>query len=193
MNDKEKILLYSSNLWSFANGMLGPLLAVFTEKIGGNILDVSWAWSIYLIVTGVCAIFIGKYSDHHNKEKIMISGYALTAIFTFAYVWVQTPIHLFLVQAGLGVALALCNPTWYALYDQYSSAKSSGLTWGLADGEGRILTGIAIVIGGFIAKIFSFETLFVLMGILQVIATLYQMKILKKEVEPTTHIKELDL
>src|SRR3989338_5441751 len=128
MNPKEKILLYSSNLWNFADGMFGPLLAVFTEKIGGNILDVSWAWAIYLIVTGICVIGIGKYSDHHSKEKIMIVGYALTALFTFSYLLVQTPAHLFLVQAGLGLALALCNPTWFALYDQYASPKTIGQT-----------------------------------------------------------------
>ena len=73
----------------------------------------------------------------------MISGYALTALFTFSYLLVQTPIHLFIVQAGLGFALALCNPTWYALYDKYSVQKSAGLTWGPADGETKVLTGIA--------------------------------------------------
>ena len=180
MNHKEKILLYGSNLWNFADGMLGPLLAVFTEKIGGSVLDVSWAWAIYLIVTGIGVILVGKYSDHHSKEKIMIVGYVLTTLFTFGYLLVQTPIHLFIIQAGLGFALALCNPTWYALYDKYSEQKSDGLFWGLADGEAKILTGIAIVIGGFIIKIFSFNTLFIVMGCLQIVATLYQMKILRK-------------
>ncbi|OGH64588.1 MAG: MFS transporter [Candidatus Magasanikbacteria bacterium RIFCSPHIGHO2_01_FULL_41_23] len=180
MNPKEKILLYSSNLWNFADGMFGPLLAVFTEKIGGNILDVSWAWAIYLIVTGSCVILIGKYSDHHSKEKIMILGYALTALFTFGYLLVQSPLHLFIIQALLGIALALCNPTWYALYDQYSTQKSSGMSWGLADGEGKILTGIAIIIGGYIVKTFSFDILFIIMGSIQVCATMYQARILKK-------------
>ena len=109
----------------------------------------------------------------------MIFGYGLTALFTFGYLLVETPFHLFIIQAGLGFALALCNPTWYALYDKYSSQKSAGLAWGLADGEAKILTGIAIIIGGFIAKTFSFETLFIIMGSFQVIATLYQMQILK--------------
>lgn len=180
MNDKEKILLYSSNIWNFASGMFGPLLAVFTERIGGSVLDISWAWAIYLIVTGSFVILIGRYSDHHSKEKIMIGGYALTALFTFGYLLVQTPAHLFAIQAGLGFALALCNPTWYALYDKYSSQKSAGMIWGLADGEAKILTGVAIVIGGFIVNTFSFETLFIVMGILQTAATLYQMKILRK-------------
>ena len=179
MEHKVKILLYSSNLWNFADGMFGPFLAVFTERIGGSILDISWAWATYLIVTGICVILVGRYSDHHNKEKIMISGYMLTTLFTFGYLLVQTPLHLFIIQAGLGFALALCNPTWYALYGKYSSPKSAGLIWGLADGEAKIMTGIAIVIGGFIIKTFSFETLFIIMGSIQILATLYQARILR--------------
>ena len=49
LNKKEKILLYSSNLWSFASGMFGPIFAIFAEKIGGNIRDITAAWAIYLM------------------------------------------------------------------------------------------------------------------------------------------------
>jgi len=179
MNKKEKTLLYGSNIWNFADGMLGPLFAVFAERIGGNILDISWAWATYLIVTGVFVIIIGKYSDRHSKEKIMIAGYALTAVFTFSYLLVQSPAHLFLVQAGLGIALALCNPTWYALYDRNSSNRSGGYIWGLADGEAKIMTGLAIILGGLIVNFFSFEMLFIVMGSVQILATIYQSRILR--------------
>lgn len=43
MNKHERVLLISASLFNFADGMLGPLLAVFTERVGGDILDVSWA------------------------------------------------------------------------------------------------------------------------------------------------------
>lgn len=178
MNSKEKILLYSSNLWNFSEGMFGPLFAIFTQRIGGSILEVTWAWATYLIVTGIFVILIGRYSDHHNKEKMMIAGYALSALFTFGYLLVETPLHLFFVQAGLGFSLALANPTWYALYSKYADKKSPGLVWGLADGESKISIGIAIIIGGFIVNTFSFEILFIVMGTIQVLATLYQATIL---------------
>ena len=181
MRKKEKILLYGSNIWNFADGMFGPLLAVFTDRIGGSLLDVTWAWAIYLIVTGVLVIVIGRYSDYYPKEKIMILGYALTALFTFSYLLVQTPLHLFLVQGGLGVALALTNPTWLALYGKHSRPDASGLVWGLADGEAKILTGIAILVGGYIVRMFSFDALFITMGTLQVVATLYQAQILRRQ------------
>jgi len=131
MNREERILLWSSNIWNFADGMFGPLLAIFAARIGGNILDISWAWSIYLIATGVFTIVVGKIADRLGHEWLMLAGYALTAAFTFAYIAVGTPLGLFLVQAGLGLALALSNPTWSALYDRYSGdGTKDGSVWG---------------------------------------------------------------
>ena len=160
---------------------MGPLFAVFTERIGGSVLDISWSWALYLGVTGVGVIIVGRLSDilPHGKERLAVAGYALTALFTFTYLLVQTPWHLFFVQTGLGIALALANPTWYALYHRYTTRKESGYAWGLSDGTGKILTAGAILLGGFIVQRFSFEVLFIIMGIIQIMATLYLAKLLK--------------
>lgn len=172
-------LLLGGNIWYFGEGLLGPLFAVFTQRVGGDILEISWAWAIYLIVFGVLTIVFGKISDKYSKEKIMLMGYGLNALVTFAYIFVSSPIHLFIVQAGLGVAAALATPTWDALYDKYSGDGSSdGTLWGIADGLPKIATGIAVVIGGLIVTKASFTILFVMMGIIQVIATLVQTSIL---------------
>ena len=162
--------------------MFGPLLAVFTERVGGSILDISWAWATYLIVTSFVIIIVGKISDNKiSKEKLMISGYALNVVFTFAYLTVSSPMRLFFVQAGLGVAAALAMPTWQALYAKYEDRKHAGYTWGLADGEAQLITGLAIIIGGLIVNYISFEALFIVMGIIQIVATLYQSQILRKK------------
>lgn len=181
MRSQEKILLWGSNIWIFADGMFGPLFALFTERIGGNVFDISWAWATYLVVTGVMAIVFGIISDRTSKEYMMITGYALTALFTFCYLFVSSSLHLLLVQAGLGIALALCNPTWFALYDKYSTSASAGSDWGLSDGIGKILMGIAILVGGWIVTEFSFDALFITMGVVQVIATIYMTQLLHKK------------
>lgn len=181
MNQKEKILLVTSNMWIFADGMLGPLFAVYVQRIGGgDISEITWAWALYLIATGTFSIMVGKLSDTYSKEKMMILGYALTSIFTFCYIFIDKPFELYLIQIGLGVALALCNSTWSALYAENSPKKHSGYVWGLADGESKILTGFAIVLGGFLVKVFSFNLLFMFMAIIQALATVYQLKLLKK-------------
>jgi MFS family permease len=181
LNRKSKILLISDNLWYFGEGMFGPMLAVFTERIGGDVLDISWAWAIYLIVTGVLIMAIGKMSDEKiAKEKLVVAGYGLNAFCTFAYLLVSSPWHLFLVQIGLGVAAALATPTWNALYSRYEKPRHAGLLWGMSDGQAQLVSGIAIIIGGIVLSLFSFTALFIIMGLVQIYATFYLIPILKK-------------
>ena len=181
---KERILLWSSNLWSLGEGMLGPLFAVFAQRIGGNILDITWAWAIYLGMTGILTIVTGKVSDRIwewcGRERLLVAGNAINALCTFGYLFVHNTTGLFLVQAGLGVALALSSPTWSALYARYSPGeKEAGFTWGLVAGEQRLILAVAIVLGGYIVNNYSFNALFITMGMVQVIATLYQARILR--------------
>jgi predicted MFS family arabinose efflux permease len=181
LNRKIKILLYGSNIWSLGEGMMGPIFAIFNEKIGGSILDVSWIWASYLIATGMFTIFVGNISDTKiSKEKLMIAGYALNTFFTFSYLLVSSSIDLFFVQIGLGLATALATPTWDALYAQYQNRENAGYIWGLAGGREQLITGVALIIGGLIVNYFSFQLLFITMGIVQAIATIYQAQILRK-------------
>jgi MFS family permease len=182
MSKKEHLLLWGGNLWYLGEGMLGPLFAVLTQRVGGNILDITWAWAVYLAVTGVLIILIGAYSDrlaaNQGREKLMLLGYGLNAVFTFGYLFVASPLHLFIVQAGLGVAMALSVPTWLALYDEHSSDEKDGFIWGLQGGEQRLISAAAILIGGFIVTTFSFDALFITMGGIQILAFFYQSRIL---------------
>ncbi|MDP4012162.1 MAG: MFS transporter [Candidatus Nanoarchaeia archaeon] len=185
INKKIRILLYGAGIWYLAEGMLGPLFAVFTERIGGDVLEISWAWATYLIVAGVFYMIIGELIDtKYDKARVMVLGYALNAIFTFGYLLVSAPWHLFVVQTGLGFAAALANPTWNALYAKYEDKKHDGFEWGLAGGEAQILMGLALIAGGFIVTYLSFKTLFLTMGIIQVIATIYQAQLLKEIKHP---------
>ncbi|MFA6427322.1 MAG: MFS transporter [Candidatus Magasanikbacteria bacterium] len=180
LNRPIKLLLYGANIWFLGEGMLGPLFAIFTEKMGGDIFDITWAWATYLIVSGIFYIIVGKFADgKKNTEKIMVCGYALNALFTFAYLFVSSPWHLFFVQAGLGIAAALATPTWDALYARYEDKQHDTFEWGLAEGGAKIVTGVAVVMGGLIVAYFSFSTLFIIMGIIQLVATIYQAQILK--------------
>ena len=181
MNKRTRILLYGSNVWYLGEGMLGPLFAVFAQKVGGSVLNISWAWATYLVVTGIMYIIVGKLSrGAKNQARIMIFGYALGAFLTFGYVFVSSPLELFIIQGGLGVAMALSTPTWHTLYSKYGDKSNHSYEWGLYGGQGNIFAGAAVFIGGFIVSYFSFTTLFVTMGAVQIIATVYQMRILKE-------------
>ncbi len=182
MNQKEKVLLYADNLWYLGEGMLGPLFAVFAERVGGSVLDITWAWSTYMAITGVFIMVFGKLSDGPRfKEKLLVAGYALNALLTFCYLLVSNPTQLLLVQAGLGLATAMATPTWNALYTKHQDRKHGGYFWGLADGQANLVTAAALVMGGLIVNYFSFQALFIVMGCAQVVATLYTAKLLRKD------------
>jgi len=169
-----KFLRQSSNIWYFAEGMLGPLFAVFANKIGGDMLDITWAWGVFLLVSGSLIIVVGKISNKLiNRNALIFTGYLLNTFFTFSYLLIDSPWELFFVQIGLGIASALATPTWdgfYAEVEEKLGEKDNA--WGLADGEKDILMGIGIFTGGIIVSLFSFDSLFITMGILQAIATI---------------------
>ena len=86
------------------------------------------------------------------------------------------------MQAGLGLANALATPTWDALYSTHTPPKRAGIVWGVAHGLEFLITGIAVLIGGYVVFLGSFTLLFVIMGVIQVIAAVYQAQILRVEV-----------
>jgi MFS-type transporter involved in bile tolerance (Atg22 family) len=172
-NKTIRALLFADITWFFGSGLLGPLFAVFAEKIGGDVFEISLAWAAYLIVLGVLTIYIGKISDKKiNKKKLLFFGFLLNAILTFGYLFVSNTLGLLFVQAGLGIAEAFATPTWNALYSEHENKKKDGLEWGMADGLSLFFSGIAIICGGLIVTYSSFSVLFIIMGIVQVIAVL---------------------
>jgi MFS family permease len=178
LNKYVRTLLLGAGLWYLGEGMLGPLFTIFAQRMGGDILDITGAWAAYLFAMGALTICSGFFSDRINKRKIMVLGYALNALFTFGYVLVDSPLKLFLVQIGLGLASALATPTYDALYAAHENKKQDGMAWGLADGMPHLVTGAAILIGGVVVSAYSFTVLFVVMGCVQIVATLYQARIL---------------
>ena len=180
-----KILLLGANIWYFGEGMMGPLFAIFAERVGGNILDITWAWATYLMVTGVLYILVGRLLARKGnlnregfKEKVLVLGYCLNAVFTFGYLFVHSSIELFFVQAGLGVAEAIGTPAWDALYAKNINPEVQPYAWGLSTGQAQIVSGLAFILGGLIAHFISFAALFITMGVIQGIAALITSQIL---------------
>lgn len=175
-----KTLLISSNLWYFGSGMLSPIFAVFAQRVGGDILEVTWAWAAYLLAMGIFTLLVGRFSDRLDKGKVMLVGYFLNAAFTFSYLLVSSPLHLFAVQVGLGLAMALATPTWDALYSEYVPRENSAYLWGIASGYPQIVGAAAAALGGAIIYYLSFDALFISMGAVQMLAALVQAKMLFK-------------
>lgn len=168
----------ASNLWYLGEGLFGPLFAVFSAQLGGTLLDVTWAWAIYMVVTGFATMAVGKIALNTRRQQwLAVLGYSINTLMTFGYAFVSTPFQLTILQMMLGVAQAFATPTWYALYTQFGT-KTGSDAWGQVQGQSNIVTGLAFVVGGLIATYVSFTALFVMMGLVQLAATISMVAVL---------------
>jgi predicted MFS family arabinose efflux permease len=111
---------------------------------------------------------------------MMVFGYTLNAVLTFGYLLVDNPFKLFLVQVGLGVAEAIGTPLWDSLYASSLTEEHDTYAWGLSTGQSQIVSGFAFGVGGLMTYYYSFNVLFIAMGVIQLIAAVVSMQLLKK-------------
>jgi len=178
MTRSMKLLLLASSLWYFSEGLLGPLFAVFSEQIGGDVFDITAAWAAYLIVCGIAYPVFGRLVNRSRwKFRSIAIGYALNTVFTFSYLLVTNTQRLLIVQIGLGIAEAMSTPSWDAFFASQLNEKDDTFAWGIASGHTQFISGVAILIGGLIAKLISFQALFITMGTISLIATAVQVRL----------------
>ena len=176
-----KILILSSIFYNFAAGLFGPIYAIFVQQIGGTILTASTAWAIYTFFIGILLLVFGRIEDKLNKRKIFIIGRAINTLGIIGYLFVDSPIQLFFVQGILGIAVALSNPTFEAIFSKSLSKGKESTEWSTWEGSINIMYAIAALIGGTIATVFGFKILFVFMAFASALSTLAATALLKKK------------
>lgn len=176
-----KILIVASIFFSFSSGLFGPIYAIFVEKIGGDILTASSAWTLYSVVIGILILVFGKWEDKLNKRKMIVLGYFINTIGIVGYLFIQQPIQIFIIQAILGVSSAILNPAWNAIFSTSLDRHRESSEWAYWEGAIRIDAGIAAVIGGVIATVFGFRTLFIFMTITAAASTVISVLLLRKK------------
>jgi drug/metabolite transporter (DMT)-like permease len=75
MNRTIKTLLATDSLFVLAAGMLGPIYAIFVERIGGDILEAGGAYAAFSLASGILIFLISKWEDHvRHQEKLVVIG-----------------------------------------------------------------------------------------------------------------------
>ena len=79
------------------------------------------------------------------------------------YALITKPLHLFLVQVIFGVAGAIGAPAYNGLFSKNLDRGKYITEWGIYDASYYCLTGIAAILGGFLAKYYGFPLVFAIM------------------------------
>ncbi|MBT3582277.1 MFS transporter [Candidatus Woesearchaeota archaeon] len=164
MKKQLKILLAADSFFVLAAGLFGPIYAVYVQQIGGDLLTAGGAYSAFAFTSGILIYLIGKWEDHvKHLDKLLIASYALSCFGFVGYLLIQRPLHLFAVQIVFGIAGAINKPAYDALYSKYLAKTKAASQWGAWEGMVWISSAIGAVVGGYIAQIYGFRTLFTIM------------------------------
>jgi MFS family permease len=171
---KIPILLMTNSLILVAGAMLGPIYALFVEKVGGNLLDASYAFSTFALVAGIVTLISGKYSDKiKENELIVVFGYGIMGLGYFGYIFVNSIWSLLIVQIIIGLGEAIYVPAFDALYSKHLDKERRGRTWSLWEAINYFTMAIGAVIGGFLVVVLGFNSMFITMGLLCFISMAY--------------------
>ena len=91
-----KILLITNSLVLVAGAMLGPIYAIFVERIGGDLMEAGIAGAIFALVAGLTTLWVGKISDKiRENELIVVVDYFIMGAAFLYYIFIDTVITAF--------------------------------------------------------------------------------------------------
>ncbi|MGB8299114.1 MAG: MFS transporter [Polyangia bacterium] len=172
LSPQVRLLVTISLLTTFAESMLVPMYAAFTERVGGSILDAGIAFACFSMATGIFVSLIGTRPFFQRHVKVFLAlGFLGSACCDVSYIFVQNRWQLFAAQVIAGLATGLIEPAWDSLFTdaiEHSSAKH----WSIWSGSTHLIAGAAALLGGVVVAYSSFTVLFVTMGLIDIVATL---------------------
>jgi sugar phosphate permease len=84
----------------------GVLLPFMHEDLGWSRTEITGAFSVALFASAVAGLVVGPLLDRHSPRVLMTVGAGAAALLLAGWSRVQTVAELYLVFAGLGVAMA---------------------------------------------------------------------------------------
>lgn len=182
MHKQLKLFLTVNSFFVLATGMLGPIYAIFVQQVGGDILAAGTAWAIFMITSGIGILFMGKLQDKIKRDKpAILIGYALMSLAFLGYFFVSNVMQLFLLQVLLGISIVVLTPAYDSFYTKYLEKGKFASQWAAWEGIWYLVTGIAALIGAFLAEIFSFQTLFLVMFFTSLIGLFLSIQLKEKK------------
>ena len=161
-------MILSDFAFNSALGSFGPVFAIFlTDKIkGGNAEVVGFAVAAYWVTKSIIQLPIARFLDRTDGEKddfyALLIGYLMASISVVLFVFAKIPLHIYLIQALFGIAMAIAVPAWYGIFTRHVDSGKTSFEWSL---ESVFSVGVATAasgaVGGIVVTKFGFNVLFI--------------------------------
>ncbi|MBI4127857.1 MAG: MFS transporter [Parcubacteria group bacterium] len=187
INPVVKTLIYSDVVLQFGFGLMEPFLAIYFKEglTGGSFFGIGIASAIFLGTKALFQPFIAKMNDRapgflYEKRSLLI-GMLITSTIPFFYLAITHISQVYFLQLLYGIGSSFSYPAWTSLFTHHADRERVGYEWSVYDVSIGIFMALASLLGGFIVEQYSFKVIFVLVGIVSLLATFATFILLRKD------------
>lgn len=172
------LTLSDFSVWSGSNliATIFPLF-VISQIPGATVSDVGVASMIYLGVSAICNIPLGKIMD--SKPGYIDELYLLAAsnfVRGIALIALAFTTHLglfYVLQLILGIAKSMNVMSWRVLFSKFLDPNNIGKQWGIYDTVMSIGFAVAAFLGAYLGEHLGFNIVVLIGGIMSLVATIF--------------------
>ena len=179
INPVVKIFIIADFFYNSAFASFAPVFAIFiTGQIAGGSASVAgYATAVYWIVKSICQLPVARFLDRTDGERddfwALWAGYFLTGFIPVAYIFAQTPMHLYIIQGVYGFLMAWLVPAWYSIFTRHVDKWRISFEWSLESVFSvGMATAAAAALGGYLVDRFGFQILFLGASSLAILSSL---------------------
>jgi MFS family permease len=179
-NKSLKLLYLTNGIFVLAASLLGPLYAVYVQKLGNDVLTVSSSWGIFLLSATLFVLLLSKFGDKIRKDYLFLSAFLLRTFVFLAFIFVSNIPELFILQIVNGLGEAMGTPSFNAIFAEHLDRGHHVKDYSNWQIINNILTALATMLGGVIVYEYGFSHLFIVMAVLSLVSCIIVYKTLKK-------------
>lgn len=177
-------------LWSAWN-FITPIFGIYVIDVVGGTVDVAaTAYSVYLISRVIFELVSGRYLVQKAvayKFLLTVLGMGIISLSYIGLAYSQLVVQLYIFYGMIGLGIGLATPAKNSLFSSNLTPENDSTQWSTLDASVFLSMALAAVVGGFIARVYGFELLFLIaagvniIGVLPYLLYLKHWKKLKKQ------------
>jgi len=146
-----------------AVGLLAPIFALYIDEFitGGGPEVAGVAAAIFLFTKSIsqvpAAAIIDKIYGEKDDFLVLFIGMIVGSLVPLSYLFIDTPLQLYIVQFILGLALGATFPSFMAIFTRHSESGREATVWGIYYMLVDFSAATAGAIGGVLAVTIGFE------------------------------------
>lgn len=168
-------------------GLLAPIFALFIQDFivtEDTTAVAGVAAAIYLITKSLCQIpaasLVDKIPGERDDYAILFLSSLVMGALPIAYLFIDQPWELYVVQAFIGMATAFSFPSFMAIFTRHIDRKKEGTEWGVYFTLTDLASAATAAIGGVLASTVGFRELIIALVIFNLLGTLLILPIRQK-------------